>query len=126
MYCTTHHPTLKKHKPDLNNGQQAKQRNCFSVILRWCKSENISGVFSWIYLDWSHGMPRQHLSVFFGIIIGLSLTIEDLTRGETVIWTYTPHILHVAHWCFLFLVGRVWISCLLKRGTMYFISLLEY
>ena len=77
-------------------------------------SENISGVFCWIYLDWSHGMTRQHLSMFFVVIIGLSLTIEALTWEAAVVQTYTLQILHVAHWCFLFLLRRVCISCLLK------------
>ena len=68
-------------------------------------------------------MTRQHLSMFFGIIIELSLTIEALTRKTAVVQTYTLHILHVAHWCFLFLLRRVWISCLLKmRHCVFYIT----
>ena len=52
-----------------------------TVLFSYPTSENISGVFCWIYLDWSHGMTRQHLSMFFGITIGLSLTIEVLLGG---------------------------------------------
>ena len=47
-----------------------------ATLFSYPMSENISGVSRWIYLDWSHGMTRLHLNLFFGIIIELSLTRE--------------------------------------------------
>ena len=94
-----------------------------ATLFSYPTSKNISGVFCWIYLDWSHGMTRHDLSMFFGRIIGLSLVIDSLTQGGAVIQTCTPNMLHVAHWRFLFLVGRVWISCLMKmRHCVFYIT----
>ena len=94
-----------------------------ATLFSYPTSGNISGVFCWIYLDWSHGMTRHDLSMFFGRIIGLSLVIDSLTQGGAVIQTCTPNMLHVAHWRFLFLVGRVWISCLMKmRHCVFYIT----
>ena len=56
-----------------------------ATLFSYPASENISVVSCWIYLDWGHGMTRLHLSMFFGIIIGLSLTIEALTREAAII-----------------------------------------
>ena len=76
------------HKTMTNKQSDATAPVLFSngaTVFSYPTSENISGVSCWIYLDWSHEMTRQHLSMFFGIIIGLSLTIETLTRGAAII-----------------------------------------
>ena len=116
QYCTTNHQTRKTIHIRLN-GQQATQRNCLSVIPRWCDVIQLSNVwkyFRYFLLDLSWLQSRDHLTAPKYVLrcnIGLSLTIDTLTRGQLL---FRRLILHVANWCFLFLVGRVWISFLLK------------
>ena len=87
-----HHPPpdTKKYTPGLVANKQSHVT--ISVLFQECAtsfscpmSENISDVFCWIHLGCSHWITRQHLSMFFSMIIGLLLTIEDLMRWRGVI-----------------------------------------
>ena len=101
-----------------------------ATLFSYPTSEQISGVSCWIYLDGSHLLTRQHLSMFFD---NYWTFIDDRgfnTGGSCYldIFTYTPHI-HVTHWCFLLFVDRIWIHTYhvcWKCDSVYFISLLEY
>ena len=70
----------------------------------------------------SRSLNSIYVSMFSSMTIRMSLKIEALTQAGAGVQISKQHILHVVHWCFLFLVGRVWISFFADNVSLFYIT----